>query len=288
MVFAFLCGLCELCGKRNFILEEKMKKLLVAIILLLIPVAANADHSLAKEQLSGLDIVRKWDNRPEGKDISTKATFTLVNKRGQERIRRTRRYLIDMEGKKGFDEKSIIFFDKPTDVKGTSLLNWSYTDVGKDDDQWLYLPALRKIKRIASSDKEKAFMGSDLTFDDMGDRNVEEDIHKLVKVEEFNGKPCYVIEMVPKEKGYMYSKKIIWIDKKEFTDYRTDFYDRKGRFLKRQVINWTKVDGIWVVKKMEVKNDQTGHSTVIEVSDIKLNKGLKDGLFTKRKMESGR
>ena len=265
-----------------------MKKLLVAAVLLLMPAAVNADHSLAKEEMSGLDIVKKWDGRPEGKDLSTRANFTLINNRGQERVRQTRRYWMDMEGKDGFDEKTIIFFDKPTDVKGTSLLNWSYKETGKDDDQWLYLPALRKIKRIASADKEKAFMGSDLTFDDMGDRQVEEDTHGLVKVEEYNGKPCYVIEMVPKEKDYMYSKKLKWIDKTEFIDYRTDFFDRQGRFLKRQTIDWKKIGDIWVVTKMVVKNDQTGHSTVVEITDIKLNTGLSEGQFTQKEMESGR
>lgn len=265
-----------------------MKKILMTILLLLVPAMAHADHSLAKEELSGLNIATKWDNRPKGKDLSTKANFTLINKRGQQRVRLTRRYWMDIEGKKGFDEKTIIFFDRPTDVKGTSMLNWSYMDIGKDDDQWLYLPALRKIKRIASSDKEKAFMGSDLTFDDMGDRQVEEDTHKLVKVEEYNGKLCYVVEMTPKEKDYMYSKKLKWIDKTELIDYRTDFFDRKGRFLKRQLVEWKQVDGIWVATKLEVKNDQTGHSTVVDITDIKLNSGIKESMFTKRKMESGR
>ena len=265
-----------------------MKKILAATLLLLIPVAVNADHSLAKEELSGLEVVKKWDGRPKGKDLSTKANFTLINKRGQERVRLTRRYWIDMEGKEGFDEKTIVFFDKPTDVKGTSLLNWSYKDVNKDDDQWLYLPALRKTKRIASSDKEKAFMGSDLTFDDMGDRQVEEDTHTLVRVEEYNGKSCYVIEMVPKEKDYMYSRKLKWIDRTEFIDYRTDFFDRKGRFLKRQTIDWKNMDGVWVVTRMEVKNDQTGHGTIVEITDIKLNSEVSEGEFTKRKLESGR
>lgn len=242
----------------------------------------------AESELTGLDIVKMWDERPAGKDLSTKANFTLINKRGQQRVRKTHRYWIDMAGKKGFDEKTIIFFDKPSDVKGTALLNWSYVTIDKDDDQWLYLPALRKIKRIASSDKEKAFMGSDLTFDDMGDRKVVEDDHKLLRTEEVNGRSCYVIEMIPKKKDYMYSKKIKWIDSQTFTDYRIDFFDRKGRFLKRQLIDWKKTDDIWIATKISVKNEQTGHSTIVEITDIKLNTGLKERLFTKKEMESGR
>lgn len=264
-----------------------MKKILI-MTFLLIPYAAIAGHTAAVEGPVAIDIVKKWDGRDKGKDLTSKSTFTLINKRGQKRVRKTRRYWIDMEGKKGLDEKSIIFFDKPSDVKGTSLLNWSYEDADKDDDQWLYLPALRKIKRIASSDKEKSFMGSDLTFDDMGDRNIMEDEYKLLRKEDFNGHSCFVVEMTPKDKKYMYSRKVKWIDATEFVDYKTEFYDRKGRFLKRQFIEWKQINNIWVITKMSVKNDQTGHSTVIEIGDIALNGGIKERQFTKRKMESGR
>ena len=264
-----------------------MKKIFITA-LMLIPFSALADHSVAVEGPAPLEIVKKWDERDKGKDLTSRSTFTLINKRGQERVRKTRRYWIDMQGKEGLDEKSIIFFDEPSDVKGTSLLNWSYEDAGKDDDQWLYLPALRKIKRIASSDKEKSFMGSDLTFDDMGDRNIMEDEYKLLGREDLNGHSCFVVEMTPKDKKYMYSRKVKWIDAAQFIDYKTEFYDRKGRFLKRQFIEWKQIDNIWVITKMSVKNDQTGHSTVISIKDFKLNGGLSEGQFTKRKMESGR
>jgi len=252
------------------------------------PITSLADHAHAENKPLGSSIVKKWDERPAGKDLTTKATFTLINARGQQRVRKTRRYWMDMEGKDGIDEKTIIFFDEPSDVKGTSLLNWSYTDIKKDDDQWLYLPALRKIKRIASTDKEKSFMGSDLTYDDMGDRKVEEDEHSLTGTEDIDGRSCYVIEMTPLDKGYMYSKKLVWIDREKHIDYRTDFYDRKERFLKRQDNTWTKVDSIWVLSKIVVKNEQTGHSTVVEMEEIKVNTGLEENRFTKRVMESGR
>ena len=266
-----------------------MKKIILPLLIaLLIHANSGADHAHAKNKPLGSSIVKEWDERPAGKDLATKATFTLINSRGQKRIRKTRRYWIDMEGKNGFNEKTIIFFDKPSDVKGTSLLNWSYSKINKDDDQWLYLPALRKIKRMASADKEKSFMGSDLTYDDMGDRDVEEDEHRLTGTEDINGNSCYIIEMIPLDRNYMYSKKIVWIDREEYIDYRIDFYDRKGRFLKRQENTWTKVADIWVLKKISVKNEQSGHSTVVEMQEININTGLKENRFTKRIMESDR
>jgi len=262
----------------------KLNLILIAVFVFTFTLISSA---MAGE-MTGLEIAKKWDERPTGKDLSTKADFTLINRKGQKRVRKTRRYWLDMEGEKGIDEKTIIFFDEPSDVKGTSLLNWSYIEENKDDDQWPYLPALRKIKRIASSDKEKAFMGSDLTFDDMGDRQITEDEHKRVGEEDFNGRPCHIIEMTPRENGYMYSRKLLWIDKEEFIDYKTDFYDRKGRFLKRRIVDWSRVNNIWIVKKITVNNDQTGHSTVVEMTDIQLNKGLKEQQFKKNQMESGR
>lgn len=266
-----------------------MKQIILSLLITFLTTTYSyADHAHAENKPLGPGIAKEWYERPEGRDLSSKATFTLINSRGQQRIRKTRRYWMDMEGKDGINEKTIIFFDKPSDVKGTSLLNWSYMDIKKDDDQWLYLPALRKIKRIASADKEKSFMGSDLTYDDMGDRKMEEDDHKLIGTEDIDGHSCYLIEMVPLEKDYMYSKKLMWIDREEYIDYRTDFYDRKGRFLKRQNNTWKKVDNIWVTSKIAVKNEQTGHSTVVEIEEIKINTGLKENRFTKRIMESGR
>ena len=115
-----------------------------------------------------------------------------------------------------------------------------------------------------------------------------EDEYKLLRKEDFKGRSCFVVEMMPKDKKYMYSRKVKWIDAAEFVDYKTEFYDRKGRFLKRQFIEWKQIENIWVITKMSVKNEQTGHSTVIEIGDIALNGGVKESQFTKRKMESGR
>ncbi len=248
---------------------------LIAVILLLhVPVVLHA--------ITGLEIMKNEDNRDRGKDMTSKSVFTLINKRGQKRIRNTTYYWKDYKGKDGFDEKSFIFFNSPPEVEGTGFLNWSYIDIDKDDDQWLYLPALRKIKRISGSDTEDSFMGTDFTFDDMGDRHVEEDDHTLLRNETYEGKDCYVVQSIPKEKNYIYSKKIIWVDTKEWIPYKIEFYDRKARLMKILLFKWTKIQGIWVSTLLEMANVQTGHRTTIEVSDIKINVGLKDSFFAKR------
>ena len=106
-----------------------------------------------------------------------------------------------------------MFFQSPADVRNTSFMNWSYDKAGKDDDQWIYLPALKKVKRISSDSKSDYFMGSDFTYDDLGDRKLEDDTHKLLREEALDGIDYYVVESVPVDEDYMYSKTITWINK---------------------------------------------------------------------------
>jgi outer membrane lipoprotein-sorting protein len=125
-------------------------------------------------------------------------------------------------------------------------------------------------------------MGTDFTFDDMGDREVEEDTHTRTGQETFEGKKCYIVESIPKEKNYIYSKKIVWVTDGEWTVPKIDFYDRKGRLLKHLNFEWNKVQDIWAWKRVTMKNVQTGHQTTVEVKDTKFNQGFKDDLFTQR------
>lgn len=238
--------------------------------------------TLTAQELTGHQIMVKEDTREDGEDQTSKGIFHLINKEGLKRIRNTEHMWKDYDGKDGFKEKDIIIFHSPQDIKGTGFLNWSYTDITKDDDQWLYLPAIRKVRRISANDKEDSFVGTDFTFDDMGEREVEEDIHKLVKQQVLENKNCYVVENIPKEKGYIYSKKLVWVMDGEWIVPKIEFYDRKGKFLKDLVVKWQKIQNIWAFQELLMKNSQTGHQTLIEASDIKFNQGLSDRVFTRR------
>jgi hypothetical protein len=130
----------------------------------------------ASAQLTGREIVNKAYNLPSGDDQTSQLTMTLVNKSGQTRVRKIQQFTKDF----GTVEKSIMFFLSPADVKNTSFMNWSYDDENKADDQWIYLPALKKVKRISSDSKSDYFMGSDFTYDDLGDRKLDADTHKLL------------------------------------------------------------------------------------------------------------
>lgn len=236
---------------------------------------------------SGREIAVRVDEREDGDDQISQGVWTLINKKGQKRVRETIRYWKDYDQQDGLSSKTFVYFSSPPDVKDTTFLNWSYQDPETDDDQWIYLPALRKVRRIASGDKENSFMGSDLIFDDLGDREVDEDEHKLVRVENHNGTKLYVVEAIPKKAGYIYSKKLTWVNTENWTVPKIEFYDRKGRLLKIMHTEWAQVDGIWNWKRTVVENQLSGHRTEIDISEVKFNRRLSESLFTERSLRKG-
>lgn len=159
-------------------LRKSLKFRNITFLLLLMPFMSNAQN------LTGKEIIENVYTRDEGDDRRGKLTMTLINSRGDQRIREIEQFDKDF----GKEEKKIMFFMSPADVRNTSFMNWSYDDPTKDDDQWIYLPALGKVKRISSDSKDDYFMGSDFTYDDLGDRHPDEDTHKLLRTETLQGK----------------------------------------------------------------------------------------------------
>jgi outer membrane lipoprotein-sorting protein len=209
--------------------------------------------------------------------------MTLTNKQGKQRIRKIKQFSKDM----GNVEKSIMFFQSPADVKNTSFMNWTY-DSDKSDDQWIYLPALKKVKRISSDSKSDYFMGSDFTYDDLGDRKLDADKHRLLKSEKINGIDCYVVESVSKDEDYMYSKTKTWIRKDNFVGMKKEFYDEDEDLLKILTIKKVKkIKGFWVITNSEMKNVQKNHKTSIVLSNVQINTGVSDAKFTQRTMMRG-
>ena len=237
----------------------------------------------SQDKITGEQIIQNAYDRDTGTEIEGQLKMTLTNKSGNERVRELKQFIKDF----GDVEKKIMYFIKPADVKNTSFMNWSYTN-DKADDQWIYLPALKKVKRISSDSKSDYFMGSDFTYDDLGDRKPADDIHKLLREEKFNGENCYVIESTPKEEDYMYSKTITWIVKGKWVGLQKKFYDEDEDFLKTLTIKkYEEVDGIITILSTSMENDQKKHKTTMEFSDVKINKGVKDNIFTERMMKRG-
>ncbi len=239
---------------------------------------------IAHGEMSGFEIMKKVDDRDDGDTRKSTAEMILVSKTGKKRIRE----LVGIS--KDFPEgtKTISTFLKPADVAGTSFLQYTYDEIGKDDDQWLYLPSLKKVRRITSSSKGDYFMGTEFTYDDMGDRKPEEDSHKLLGNENINARECYKVLSVPKEEDYMYGKKIAWIDKATFVPLKVEFYDEDEELLKVMTTSDPEmVDNIWVTKDINMRNVQKRRATLIKTSDIQFNLPVEDSAFTQRMLKKG-
>jgi outer membrane lipoprotein-sorting protein len=255
---------------------KKIKSIFIATLILLASLGANTP-------LTGPQIIENTYNRPSADDQTAILTMTLTNKSGQTRVRKIQQFSKDM----GDRDKSIMFFVSPADVKNTSFMNWSY-DSDKSDDQWIYLPALKKVKRISSDSKSDYFMGSDFTYDDLGDRKINADVHTLLREEAVNDKNCYVIESISKDEDYMYSKTLTWIDKETFIGVKKEFYDEDEDLLKiLKIKKVEKLNDLYIVTHSEMKNVQKNHSTTMILSNVKINTGLSEGKFTERMMTRG-
>jgi outer membrane lipoprotein-sorting protein len=223
-------------------------------------------------------------------DQKNKVTLTLIDQSGSKREIVAWRYWKNYNNQGGFTSKTGIFTLSPPDLRGQAILIWDYTG-GKPEDLWLYLPVLRNTRRLQPTEQDEAFMGSDLTFGDMGQRGIEEDTHTLVGKEVYKGTPCFVVESVPKDKDSFYKKKVTWVSEKDYTIQKIDYYDRNGNLLKHQTIDWQILKGkkgnVYVWKRTDLVNVQTGHKTSFEVSDLKVNIGLSDNDFTERVLKMG-
>ncbi len=260
-----------------------MKRLVLTSFLL---VLFSTCLGLAQETgLNGQQIMQMVDDRPNGDDRKSTMHMILENKRGKTRERTILSYSKDY----GKDTKSIMYFQKPADVKGSGFLSWEYNDPSKDDDRWLYLPALKKVRRISGSSKNDYFMGSDFTYDDMGDRAVDEDNHILLKEETIDEQDCWLVESTPKDKSYMYSKVLRWIRKDAVVAIKVEYYDRQGKLMKTLTLpDIRQKDGIWTIFKWYMDNHKEKHKTILEMQEIEYNIGVKDNLLTVSTLERGR
>ena len=233
--------------------------------------------------LSGEEVIQEVYTRDSGNNMSANLVMTLTNSRGSTRERSIQQYRQnDSDG-----EKKIMFFLAPSDVKNTSFLSYSYAD-GRSDDQWIYLPALNRVKRVASDKKNDSFMGSDFTYDDMGTRHPSADTHKVIRTETIDGRKCLVVESIPKEAKPTYAKTLAWVVENEWIGLKKEFYLPNGKVGKKlEIDSYEKTDGVWVITDMTMSNVDKNSSTRIQMLDVTFNNDLKDSVFTERQMKIG-
>ncbi len=269
---------------RNLFKQNRRCTMKYKLSLLVLLTLAFVMNAFAQDKITGLQVMEKVYNRPTGNDMEATLIMTLVNSNGDKRVREIKQFIRDF----GKVEKKIMFFVKPADVRNTSFMNWSYDDPNKDDDQWIYLPALKKVKRISSDSKGDYFMGSDFTYDDLGDRKPNEDNHKILREEKLNGEDCYVIESTPKDPDYMYSKTVTWVIKDKWIGLKKEFYDEDGDYLKTLTIQkYDKIKGYWIITKTMMDNVQKNHKTIMELKNVKIDTGIPARMFTERMMKRG-
>ncbi len=231
------------------------------------------------------EIIDKTEELMEQADDSKgEMTMILVNKKGKQRVRQVRMY-----AKKGDPEaKSLMIFLSPADVKGTSFLSWNNIHTG-EDQQWLYLPALERIRQISSSGKSESFMGTEFTYSDMAGRDFSKDNLTLLPEQKIDGADCYVIESSPKAEAEVYSRTITWVRKDMFIPVKTEFYDLSGNLLKvMTTADIKKIQGINTPSTVEMSNVQNGRKTIIRIDKIEYNANLQDDIFTQRNMKRGK
>lgn len=245
----------------------------------------------AEEKLTARQIMDKVDARDDGDRAIADMEMILIDKNGKERVRQMRSFGMD----KGEDDYSLMFFLSPADVKNTGFLTYDYDDEAKDDDQWLYLPALKKTKRIASSNKSDSFMGSDFTYADMTKRNLDYYEYKLMEEKEVDGHKVWQIESIPtnpkeiEETGY--TKSIVFVRQDIFVVVRAVSWVKKGDRLKyMDTKDWKQIDGIWVAGEVTMvtkKGSEVLHKTILRNSNMKFNQEMTEDLFTTRQLEKG-
>lgn len=251
--------------------------------------AALFSASLFAQTLTGYDIMKKNDEVPEAETASFTATMTLTDKKGQTRVRE----IIEKSKDFGRVKKSAIVFVTPKDVSGVGYLMFDYEEEAdgtkKDTDSWLYMPAMKKVRRISGSDSSGDFMGTDFTYEDMGERGLSKDNFKLLGEEEAGGVACYKVEALSKDIKDKNPRRIFWIGKENFMLYKGEFYDRQNN-LQRELTcsDITKIDGFWTIGKMLMKNLQKEHSTLIEMKNVTYGIEVDDSLLTVASLEKGR
>ena len=214
-------------------------------------------------------------------DAVSKMQMTLINARGQEKIRTMKMKVLEGED----EDKSLMEFLTPADVKGTKFL--SYEHIDKDDDQWMYLPALKRVKRISSKNKSGAFMGSEFSYEDLSAFNVKKYTYKDELQEVMlNGVAMYKGESVPTSKYTGYTKLITWMDKETFLVQKVEYYDRKRKLLKTSYFeDYKNFGGVYRIGKITMKNIQNDKTTILVWSDEKIKTGLSDKDFHKRHLK---
>lgn len=257
-----------------------MKK--YALILLLLPLLAIAQTPEEK----GMEIAIEADKRDAGfGDVSSQMTMTLKNAHGDTSVRKMRSKNLEVDGD---GDKGLTIFDEPADIKGTAFL--SFTHILEADDQWLYLPALKRVKRISSKNKSGPFMGSEFAFEDLSSREIPKYTYLYTGDEVVDGEDAFIIELRPTYKYSGYTRSVVWLSKEKYQPLKVEYYDRKNSLLKTMVASGYKqyLGQYWRPSMMQMVNHQTKKETRLDFTDYQFKMGLTERDFDKNSLKRAR
>ena len=256
------------------------------------PVRAQGNVPEGLKALTASEIVERSQQAfyYPGADLKAKVTMDLITDTGKKRTRVLT--MLRKNDPKSKDQKYFLYFHEPGDVRRTAFLVWKYPE--KDDDRWIFIPAVNMVRRVAASDSRSSFVGSDFTYEDVSGRDLAADTHTLLGEEKLGDSDCYVIQSVPKTSAD-YTKKLAWIDKKTFLPLKEEYYDAQNEVAR--VFTAEKIEEIPAgegdgkltyptATKRTMKNVKSGHRTEVALVDVAYNVGMEDGIFTERSLQS--
>ncbi len=262
--------------------------LLSSALLVLGGTLAAAEDALP----DGLAIVQRVNARADGESVSRVLVMELIDKSGFRRTRETRSFRRDFAGG---ERRSVLFFEAPANLKGTALLTWDDPDPTQDDAQWLFLPELRKSRRVAMSERGRSFLGTDLSFEEIKKEtrvSIEDYRWRAVGEEEVDGAACFVVEATAvdertaRELGY--GRILLRVDAELWIPRFGEYWDPRGEPIKTiRITDLRPIQGIWTPHAIEAENLRTGHRTRLEFRDVDYERSLPDDLFTEAALARG-
>ena len=227
---------------------------------------------------TGLEIAKMVDERPTPMDMSNKTKMILTNSKGK--TRSNAMISKSMDGNK----KQLIWFLEPKDDKGVAFLKIEHDD--KDDEMRMWLPAFKKVRRISSKKKGDAFMGSDLSYEDLSSRNLDENDYNRLDDKIVDGKDCYVLEITPGgEANSSYSKHVSWIEKSSLMGVKEESYDKRGRLKKVKEFTFQILMDYHVIERVFVEDVQKNHTTEVTFSNVQVDSGIDKNLFQEKNLK---
>lgn len=258
---------------------SRVRQLALLTVLVLVIVSPGHARAQSAEEIVDQSLKTFYS---AGNDMRARLTMRLVNSRGKSRTREIT--MLRLNTSESNDQRYYIYFHSPTDIKGTAFLVWKYPL--QEDDRWIFIPAVRLVKRIAADDKRSSFVGSDFTYEDISGRDVSDETHTLLRSETIGDRPVHVIKSEPKV-VYDYASRLSWIDEERLLPLREEYVDVRGQTIRVFTAEKVEqVEGHWTVMLRTMENTQTGHQTEVVFSEVEYDQQLKPAFFEERYLQN--